>query len=46
VASGVTMSICAWVGNEALLAFMYNAIEPSAAAIQVKLMLPSMAILS
>ncbi|MEU7868641.1 hypothetical protein [Dactylosporangium sp. NPDC049140] len=43
-ATGVTISICAWVGNDALLAFMFNGMEPSAAAIQAKLMLPSMAI--
>ncbi|MER7276109.1 hypothetical protein ABT369_16795 [Dactylosporangium sp. NPDC000244] len=43
-ATGVTLSICAWVGTDALLAFMFNPMEPSAAAIQAKLMLQSMAV--
>ncbi|GAA2361466.1 hypothetical protein [Dactylosporangium salmoneum] len=39
--SGVTISICAWVGNDALLAFMFSQMEPDAAATQVKVMLPA-----
>ncbi|MFG2042437.1 hypothetical protein [Dactylosporangium sp. NPDC048998] len=45
-ASGQQVSICAWVGNEALLAFMFNSLEPDAAGTQMKLMLPAIAVAS
>jgi hypothetical protein len=42
--SGVSLAVCAWVGNEALVAFMFNGLEAEAAGTQVKLMLPAIAI--
>ncbi|MEV8514865.1 hypothetical protein [Dactylosporangium sp. NPDC051484] len=42
--AGVQLAVCAWVGNDVLLAFMFNSTEPDAAATQMKLMLPAMAI--
>ncbi|MER7008057.1 hypothetical protein ABT297_34115 [Dactylosporangium sp. NPDC000555] len=42
--SGAQLAICAWVGNDVLLAFMFNSIEPDAAATQMKLMIPAIAV--
>jgi hypothetical protein len=39
--SGAKISICAWAGTDALLGFIFNAVEPDAAAAQMRTMLPS-----
>jgi hypothetical protein len=39
--SGLKISICAWVGNGALLGFIFNAVEPDAAGAQMRTILPS-----
>jgi len=41
--SGLKISICAWVGNGALLGFIFNAVEPDAAGAQMRTILPSIA---
>ncbi|WP_432976066.1 hypothetical protein [Dactylosporangium sp. CA-233914] len=45
-ANGITMSICAWVGTDVLLAFMFSTLQPSEAATQMKNMLPAMVVAS
>jgi len=39
--SGVKLSICGWVGNDALLGFIFGALEPAAAGAQMRTLLPS-----
>lgn len=42
--SGLKVSVCAWVGTGALLGFIFNGVEPGAAATQMRAILPSIAI--
>jgi hypothetical protein len=42
--SGAKISICAWVGTDALLGFLFNGIEPDAAAAQMRTVLPSIVV--
>ncbi|MCU7728934.1 hypothetical protein ODJ79_34920 [Actinoplanes sp. KI2] len=42
--SGAKISICAWVGTDALLGFIFNAVEPDAAAAQMRAILPSIVV--
>jgi len=39
--SGIKASVCAWVGNEALLGFLFSGVEPAAAGTQMRAILPS-----
>jgi hypothetical protein len=39
--SGIKVSICAWVGTDALLGFIFNGVEPDAAGAQMRAILPS-----
>jgi len=42
--SGLKVSICAWVGDGALLGFIFNGVEPEAAGAQMRTILPSIAV--
>lgn len=42
--SGIKLTICAWVGNDALLGFLFNAVEPAAAGGQMRTILPSIVV--
>jgi hypothetical protein len=39
--SGLKLTICAWVGKDALLGFLFNGVEPDAAGAQMRAILPS-----
>jgi len=39
--TGMTFAICAWVGTDALLGFLFNGVEPDAAGVQMRAILPS-----
>lgn len=43
-ASGMRLSICAWVGSDALLGFIFNNVEPDAAGTQMRTILPSIVV--
>jgi hypothetical protein len=42
--SGAKISICAWVGSDALLGFLFNGVEADAAAAQMRTVLPSIVV--
>jgi hypothetical protein len=39
--SGMKFAVCAWVGTDALLGFLFNGVEPDAAGAQMRAILPS-----